>query len=229
MILASDGKKMSKSKGNVINSDDIIKKYGADTLRLYVMFMGPLEDEKPWNTNSIKGVHNFLKKVYKLQYNIKDKVKSEKNDKLIHKTIKKVSKDIDNFKFNTALSAMMIFINEVDKNNLNKEIFKKLIILLSPFAPHIAEELWFNLGNKKSLIFEKWPEYDEDLIKENKIKLAIQINGKVRDFINLKLDIEESEQLKNKILNLPKIKKYLVNKKIKKFIYIKNKIISIVV
>jgi len=229
MILASDGKKMSKSKGNVINSDDIIKKYGADTLRLYVMFMGPLEDEKPWNTNSIKGVYNFLKKVYKLQYNIKDKVKSEKNDKLIHKTIKKVSKDIDNFKFNTALSAMMIFINEVDKNNLNKEIFKKLIILLSPFAPHIAEELWFNLGNKKSLIFEKWLEYDEGLIKENKIKLAIQINGKVRDFINLKLDIEESEQLKNKILNLPKIKKYLVNKKIKKFIYIKNKIISIVV
>ena len=229
MILGEGGIKMSKSKGNVVNPDDIINEYGADTLRLYIMFMGPLEDEKPWNTDNIKGVNNFLKKVYQLQYSIKEDIASEENNKLIHKTIKKVTNDIENFRFNTAISSMMIFINKVDKDKLNKEVFSKLIILLSPFAPHIAEELWFNLGNKESLIYEKWLEYDEDLIKDDIIKLAIQINGKVRDFIELELDTEDSEELKNKILELPNIKKHLENKNIKKFIYIKNKIISIVV
>ena len=228
MILGEGGIKMSKSKGNVVNPDDIVKEYGADTLRLYEMFMGPLEDEKPWSTDNIKGVNNFLKKVYQLQYSVKDNVESEENNKLIHKTIKKVTEDIENFRFNTAISSLMIFINEIDRQNLNKEVFSKLIILLSPFAPHIAEELWFNLGNKESLVYEKWLEYDKDLAKDDIIKIPIQINGKVRDFIELKLDTEESEELKNSVLELPKIKKYL-DKDIKKFIFVKNKIISIVV
>ncbi len=228
MILGEGGIKMSKSKGNVVNPDDIVKEYGADTLRLYEMFMGPLEDEKPWSTDNIKGVNNFLKKVYQLQYSVKDNVESEENNKLIHKTIKKVTEDIENFRFNTAISSLMIFINEIDRQNLNKEVFSKLIILLSPFAPHIAEELWFNLGNKESLVYEKWLEYDKDLAKDDIIKIPIQINGKVRDFIELKLDTEESEELKNSVLELPKIKKYL-DKDIKKFIYVKNKIISIVI
>jgi len=229
MILASDGKKMSKSKNNIINPDDIIAKYGADTLRLYIMFIGPLEDEKSWNIDGIKGIYNFLKKVYQLQYILKNKAESIANNKLIHKTIKKVSVDIENFKFNTAIASLMIFINKVSKDNLNKQVFSKLIILLSPFAPHLAEEIWFNLGNKDSLLFEKWPVYDEYLIKEKKIKLAIQVNGKVRDVIKLPLDVKESMELKKKVLALPRIKKYIVDKKIKKFIYIKNKIISIVV
>jgi len=228
MILGEGGIKMSKSKGNVVNPDDIVKEYGADTLRLYIMFMGPLEDEKPWNTDNIKGVNNFLKKVYQLQYFVKDNEESEENNRLIHKTIKKVTEDIDSLRFNTAISSMMIFINQVDKEKLNKEVFSKLIILLSPFAPHIAEEIWFNLGNKESLVYEKWVEYDKGLAKDDIIKLAIQINGRVRDFIELELDTEESEELKNKILELPKIKKYL-DKDIKKFIFVKNKIISIVV
>jgi len=229
MIIGEGGIKMSKSKGNVINPDDIVKKYGADTLRLYIMFMGPLEDEKPWNIDNIKGVNNFLKKVYQLQYSIKEDVKSEENNKLIHKTIKKVTNDIENLRFNTAISSMMIFINKIDKDKLNKEVYSKLIILLSPFAPHISEEIWSNLGNKESLIYKEWLEYDENLTKDDIIKLAIQINGKVRDFIELELDTEESEELKNKILGLSNVKKYLENKDIKKFIYIKNKIISIVV
>ncbi len=229
MILAADGKKMSKSRGNVVNPDDLIAQYGADVLRLQLMFMGPLEDEKPWQTKSIKGVVNFLKKVYFLADSIQENRESEENNKLIHKTIKKVTEDIENIRFNTALATLMIFINEVDKDNLNKEVFSKLIILLSPFAPHLAEELWFNLGYQESLVYEEWPSYNKDLIKEEKIKLAIQINGKVRDFIILDLDTKESKKLREKVLNLIKVKKYLAGQEIKKFIYIKNKIISIVV
>ncbi len=229
MILAEDGKKMSKSKGNVVNPDDIIKQYGADVLRLYIMFMGPLADEKPWNTKSIKGVVNFLKKIFLLIDSVKENVDSEENNILINKTIKKVTEDIENIRFNTAISSLMIFINEVDKDNLNKEVFIKLLILLSPFAPHLTEELHSNLNYSESLMFKEWPQYNKELIKEDKVKLAIQVNGKVRDFITLEIDKEESKELRSEVLSLANIKKHIAQKKIKKFIYIKNKIISIVI
>ncbi len=229
MILGEGGVKMSKSKGNVINPDEIVREFGADTLRLYEMFMGPFEDDKTWNTESIKGVFNFLKKVWALQFDLQDTASSPENQKLIHRTIKKVTEDIENFRFNTAISALMILVNELDKKQINKNDFAKIILLISPLAPHIAEEMWQSLGNKNTLAYVTWPDYDENLAKLDKMMVAIQINGKLRDTIELALDTEDSEELKNRVLALPKIQAQLAGKEIKKYLYIKNKIISIVV
>lgn len=229
MILGEGGVKMSKSKGNVINPDEIVQEFGADTLRLYEMFMGPFEDDKTWNTESIKGVFNFLKKVWALQFSLTEDYSSVENQKLIHRTIKKVTEDIENFRFNTAISALMILVNDLDKKQINKNDFAKIVLLLSPLAPHIAEEMWQNLGQQETLAYVVWPEFDADLAKAENIILGIQINGKLRETIELALDTESTEELKNKVLALPKIQAHTAGKEVKKYLHIKNKIISIVV
>ena len=220
---------MSKSKGNVVNPDEIVQEFGADTLRLYEMFMGPFEDDKTWNTESIKGVFNFLKKVWALQFDLQDVASSQENQKLIHHTIKKVTEDIENFRFNTAISALMILVNGLDKKQINRNDFANIILLISPLAPHIAEEMWQNLGNKETLAYVTWPDFDEKLAQAEIIILGIQVNGKLRDTIELNLDTEDSAELKNRVLALPKIQAMIASKEVKKYLHIKNKIISIVV
>jgi len=234
LIMAEDGRKMSKSLGNVVNPDDVVKAFGADTLRMYEMFMGPLEDTKPWNTSSIAGVRRFLERVWKLQDKLREDDETNtlidiKLNKLLHQTVKKVTQDIEKMRFNTAISQMMIFVNNLEKEKkIIQDLFEKFLILLSPFAPHMAEELWQRLGHKKSIIFAKWPEYDKNLIQEDEIEMVVQINGKVRDKIKVLADISEQEA-KQKALASEKVQKWLDGKEPKKVIYIKGKLVSMVV
>ncbi len=229
MILAEDGRKMSKSLGNVINPDDVVKEHGADAFRMYEMFMGPLEDAKPWSTKSIVGISRFLEKVWRLQEKANDKNSHKKFEKVVHQTIKKVTEDIENMRFNTAIAQMMILINHMDKaDKISIADYQALLIILSPFAPHITQELWSNLGNKASITEEQWPKYDSSLIKEEEIELVIQVNGKVRHKITVPADITE-EDAKAKALESDQVNKWLDNKQPKKVIYVKGKLVSIVV
>ena len=241
IILAEDGRKMSKRWGNVINPDQAVGEYGADTMRMYEMFMGPLEDMKPWSQQGIIGIRRFLEKVYKFVVNNvgAQHVAPEESvatGKLLHKTIKKVTEDIEALRFNTAISAMMIFMNDVGADfnppsggkDLSREIIEKFLIILSPFAPHLSEELWQSLGHQESIFQEKWPEYDKKLVIDEEVTIAIQVNGKLRDTVLVGRGTSEKE-LQKKILELPKIKPYLEGKEIKKLIYIKDKLINVVV
>ncbi len=228
IILAEDGNKMSKSKGNVINPDEVVAQYGADTLRMYEMFMGPLEDTKPWNTKGIMGIKRFLERVWKLQFKIQNS-KFKVNERLLHKTIKKVTEDIEALKFNTAISAMMILVNQLEKEKeITKDMWQKFLLILSPFAPHLVEELWAGLGHKESIFKQKWPPYDEKLIKDETINLVIQVNGKVRDMVAVTAGISD-EEIKKIALGREKIKKWISGKKITKVIFVKGKLVNIVV
>jgi leucyl-tRNA synthetase len=232
--MAEDGRKMSKRWGNVINPDEIVKKYGADSLRIYEMFMGPFSQSCAWSTNGLVGTRKFLEKIIKLNV----KVKKEKDDleNLLHKTIKKVGEDIEEFKLNTAVSAMMILANKMEEaEKINLDSYKLFLRILSPFAPHLTEELWQELGNhrqsgagKKSIFLEKWPAYDENLIKDETINLVVQINGKLRDTIVVSSDISE-EEAKKEALESEKIKKWLEDREVIKVIFVKGKLINIVV
>src|SRR3989338_8130781 len=233
MILAEGGDKMSKSKGNVVNPDDLIKTYGADTLRMYEMFMGPFDQAVSWSTDSMIGPRRFLERVWKMSYKvIKLKVIKENKEleRLLHQTVKKVAEDIENMRFNTAISAMMIFVNEVEKNNfqLSTFNFKTFLQLLSPFAPHIAEELWSMLGEKKSINNSLWPKWDANFIKDNEIKIVIQINGKLRAEIVIQAE-EKEEDVKHRVFNNETVLKHTAGKDIKKVIYVKNRLINIVI
>jgi leucyl-tRNA synthetase len=232
LINAEDGRKMSKRWNNVINPDDIIEKFGADSIRLYEMFMGPFTQNIAWSTKGVVGMRRFLEKVWKLSNKTikQENNKARKNlDNLLHKTIKKVTEDIKNFRFNTAISSLMIMANEFEKEESIFIIHYTLyIILLSPFAPHIAEELWEKLGHKESIFKEKWPEYDEDLIKDETINLVIQVNSKVRDIIEVAADISEDEA-KKIAFESEKVKKWLGDREVKKVIFVKGKLINIVI
>jgi leucyl-tRNA synthetase len=238
VILAQSGSKMSKSKGNVITPDEVIEQYGADTLRIYEMFMGPFEETITWDAKGVKGARRFLEKVWLLVTskfkNKNSKLKSgtknnNKNlDRLLHKTIKKVGEDIENLRFNTAISALMILVNEMSNHFIvNLQQLKNLLLILAPFAPHITEELWHNLGAKNSIHIQSWPKYDEKLIKEETFTLIIQINGKIRDKIEIRTDISEKEA-KELALSSEKIKKWIAGQEIKKTIFIPRKLINIV-
>ncbi|MBP9802590.1 leucine--tRNA ligase, partial [Patescibacteria group bacterium] len=231
MVLGEGGIKMSKSKGNVINPDGYIQKYGADTVRLYEMFMGPFDQSIAWDDQGVVGMFRFLKKVFALQ----EKVKKEYQDqelvfKILHQSIKKVGLDIESMRFNTAVAQLTILLKELEKaESISENLFSKFILILAPFAPHLAEELWSLLGHQETLAYEPWPAYDEDLAKAENIILGIQVNGKLRDTIELALDTIDSAELKNKVLALPKVQAHIENKEVKKYLHIKNKIISIVV
>ena len=232
LILGPDHEKMSKSRGNVINPDEVVEKYGADTLRMYEMFMGPFEEVKPWDTQGIIGVHRFLNRIWELTKKIKkEKIKKEKDQEILrelNRLIKKVSEDIENFKFNTAISAMMEFINFISNKKVSIETWKTFVKLLFPFAPHISQEIWSLLGNKSLLDYEKWPKYDSKYIEEKTRKIIIQIDGKKRDEIEILEDQIDVEKLKEIVLNRPRVKKFLENKKINKIILAQNKILNIV-
>jgi leucyl-tRNA synthetase len=238
MILGEDGQKMSKSRGNVINPDDIITNYGADSMRLYEMFMGPLEATKPWSMQGLEGVYRFLQRVWRMIIDensgglceaMKDGDADEQTLRLLHQTIKKVGSDIETFGFNTAISQMMIFVNHLIQQQIRpRDVIEKFVLVLSPFAPHIAEELWARLGHNKSLACETWPQYDKELIKEKEIELAVQVNGKIRDRIVVAAEADEG-QIKQKALSLQKVISAMGGKAAKKVIVIKSRLVNIVV
>lgn len=230
MILGSDGEKMSKSRGNVINPDGVVKDFGADTLRIYEMFMGPLDKDKPWSMNGVKGVYNFISKAFKTFADVSNyNTDSEETLKLLHKTIKKVTSDIEDMKFNTAISTMMIFTNHCNKTkNFSKESAQIFSQILAPFAPHAAEEIWSIVGQTESLTYSSWPQFDEALAKDDLITMAVQVNGKVRSTIEVAVDIAKDDFL-TKAKSDEKIVKYLEGKSIVKEIYVPGKICNLVV
>lgn len=231
IILAEDGRKMSKSLGNVVNPDDVVAEVGADVLRMYEMFMGPIEAMKPWSTKGIIGIVRFLEKVYKLANSVRMESESGANGKvqsLLHKTIKKVTDDIENFRFNTAISALMILVNEMDKQEqVQIADYKLLITLLAPFAPHIAEELNEKMGSKESIFLSEWPVYDPELAKDEEVEMVVQVNGKVRERLMVAADVTEDE-IKETALESEKVKAFIEGKEIKKIIFVPGKLLSIV-
>jgi len=259
LILGPDGQKMSKSKGNVVDPDKLVKEFGADTVRMYLCFMAPYDQGGPWNPNAIKGVYRFLGRVWNLAKGKRKKEKGKKMkkeegktgeekgksnkeeyenlQKVIHKTIKKVGEDIDNFRFNTAVSELMKLLNTMEEYQdkgfkIKPSDLKIFLKLISPFAPYITEELWHSLfvgpGKFKSIHNEKWPKFDPKLVKEEMISLIVQVNGKTRDVIEASYDLTES-QAKELVLPSEKVKKYIRGKQIKKIVYIPNKLINLVV
>lgn len=229
MILGEDGSKMSKSRGNVINPDLIVNEYGADTLRVYEMFMGPLDAMKPWSTKGVEGARRFLERVYRLYTEVATiDDKNHTLEKVYHQTIKKVTEDYEILHFNTAIAQMMVFVNEAYKNpNLPKEYLEGFLKLLSPLAPHIAEELWETLGHHQTITYETWPIYDEQKTKEQQVTIVIQINGKVRDKMEIAADLDK-EKVKEMALASKKIQEYVAGQTIKKIIVVPNKLVSIV-
>jgi len=241
MILGHDGQKMSKSRGNVVNPDKVIDDYGADSMRLYEMFMGPLEATKPWSMQGVEGVHRFLQRSWNMiidkegkvccgtESGISDKAGFEKSRRLLHQTIKKVTGDVETFGFNTAISAMMIYVNHLSKQAERvRELVEPFVLLLSPFAPHIAEELWERLGHSESIAYEGWPKYDPEFVKEKEVELAVQVLGKIKDRIVVPADASE-EQIKEKALASEKVQAAMGGKEAKKIIVIKSRLVNIIV
>ena len=228
MILGENGEKMSKSRGNVVNPDDIVKEYGADTMRLYEMFIGDFEKAAPWSSSSIRGCRRFLDRIWDLQKNVMDGPIRPELEKAFHKTIRKVTEDIDNLKFNTAIAAMMALINDIAAaGGITREEYRVLLLLLNPFAPHITEELWETLGYGGMVTDQKWPAYDEEKCREDEIEVAVQINGKVRDRITISAGSEAADAIAC-AKAAEKIVPLLDGKQIVKEIYVKGKLVNIV-
>ncbi len=233
-LCVREQEKMSKSKFNVVNPDEICDQYGADTLRMYEMFLGPIEQSKPWDTRGISGVHSFLKKFWNLFYNdskinLSDEQPSKEALKTLHKTIKKVSEDIEKLSLNTCISSFMICINELSSMKCNNRfVLENLLILISPFAPHFAEELWSQLGNTKSIVDEKYPEFEEEYLVESEKVYPVSFNGKTRFTLNLSLDLNHQE-IEKEVLSHEKTKSILDNTIPKKIIIVPGKIINIVI
>ena len=236
MILGSNHEKMSKSKGNAVNPDDIVEQYGADTLRLYEMFMGPLDASIPWSEEGLGGAHKFINRVWNLLIdendNLRDRVTTINNhdlDKIYNETVKKVTEDYEAMHFNTAISQLMVFVNNAYKaDSLPLEYVEGLVKLLSPVVPHITEELWSKLGHVGSIAYAKWPTYDESKLVEDVVEIVVQINGKVRQHLQVSKDASR-EELQALALNDERIKQELVDKEVKKVIAVPGKLVSIVV
>ena len=238
MILGDDGTKMSKSRGNVINPEEIIDEYGADSMRLYEMFMGPLNKSKPWSTKGLQGCYRFINKLWSVIINeegnlsskIKDDIKPDNETLFIHhQTIKKLGDDIENLHFNTAVSQLMIYSNHMQKcDSISKNLIKELVIIIAPFVPHLAEELWSILGNKDSISYQEWPSYDESLIQLDNVTIAVQVNGKLRANIEVPKDSEE-DFVVSEALSLENVKKFTSLGSIIKTIHVPNRLLNFVV
>jgi leucyl-tRNA synthetase len=226
--------KMSKSKFNVVNPDEICDQYGADTLRMYEMFLGPIEQSKPWDTRGISGVHSFLKKFWNLffkdeVFNISEDKPSKESLKSLHKTIKKITEDIEKLSLNTCISSFMICINELSLIGCNnREVLEELLILISPFAPHFAEELWSQLGHKESIVDQNYPKFNKNYLVEKEKLYPVSFNGKTKFTINLPTDLSNKE-IENAVMSFEKTKSILNNSEPKKVIVVPGKIINIVI
>jgi leucyl-tRNA synthetase len=234
-ICGVEVEKMSKSKFNTVNPDDLVTKYGADTFRMYEMFLGPVEQSKPWDTKGIEGVHRFIKKFWRLFYDeIKgqvwvDETPTNEEYKILHKTIKKIEEDTERYSFNTAVSAFMICINELyDIGCHKKAILEQVLILITPYAPHFAEELWTLIGNKGLIIDAPFPVFESKYVIESSKEYPVSINGKVRANISIALDATE-DQVKEIVLANDTIQKWVEDKPLKKLIFVKGKMINIVI
>ncbi len=229
LIMGPDGQKMSKSKGNVIDPDEVVANVGSDSVRMYLAFMGPYNEpgHYPWNPDGVVAIRRFLERVYGLTDKLTDE-SSEKIKKLLHKTIKKVREDSEKLKFNTAISAMMVFVRQAEKEGVGREDFKEFIRLLAPYAPHLSEELWHKLEGEGSVHTQNYPEFDESLVKDDTTKIAVQVNGKVRAEIEIPAEASE-EEVKELALSNEQIKKHTEGKEIVKFIYVPGKIVNVVV
>ncbi|MCG3147685.1 MAG: Leucine--tRNA ligase [Verrucomicrobiae bacterium] len=233
MILGEDSRKMSKSWGNVINPDDVVREFGADAFRMYEMFMGPLEATKPWNTQGLEGLYRFLGRVWRLfcdedgKLLVDDSTPTAALMKVLHQTIKKVTDDTEVLAFNTAIAQMMIFVNEVTgQETRSRALLEPFVLLLAPYAPHLAEELWERLGHKPSLAYMPWPQYLEALLKESTVQIVVQVNGKVRDRLDVPVDIPK-EDLEKLALTNEKVKESVAGKQIKKVIIVPGKLVNI--
>jgi leucyl-tRNA synthetase len=237
MILGEDGQKMSKSRGNVVNPDHVIHEYGADSMRLYEMFMGPLEAMKPWSMQGVQGVYRFLQKAWRMIVNeetnaldpaVREAQADEETLRLLHQTIRKVGRDVETFGFNTAISAMMILVNHVARLEVRpRSVVEPFVLILAPFSPHVAEELWARLGHASSLAYEPWPQYDEELARDKQVELAVQVNGKVKDRIVVAADADD-ESVTAVALGSEKVVAALGGKTPKKVIVIKSRLVNIV-
>ena len=238
MILGDDGTKMSKSRGNVINPQEIMDEYGADSMRLYEMFMGPLNKSKPWSTKGLQGCYRFVNKLWSIivdeNGNLSKKiVDNDEGNKdtlfLHHQTIKKLGEDIEDLHFNTAVSQLMIYCNHLQKcNTVSKKLIEELVIILSPFVPHIAEEFWSLLGQSQTISYHSWPQYSEDLIQLDEVTIAVQVNGKLRANINVSKDSNESDVI-SEAMSLENVKKFTSDGNIVKTIYVPNRLLNFVV
>ncbi|MCL2779513.1 MAG: leucine--tRNA ligase [Polyangiaceae bacterium] len=221
--------KMSKSRGNVINPDDIVEAYGADSLRLYEMFMGPLEAVKPWQSSGIEGMRRFLDRVYNACTNVTEDLADDETLRLLHKTIKKVTGDIEAMRFNTAISSLMILVKHLGAlGKTPRKVATAFTLLISPFAPHLGEELWESLGFTQTLAYEPWPSFESALVKDDVVEIGVQVNGKARTSLSIGIDASEDEA-KTMALSDPKIEKILSGKTIKKVIYVKGRILNLIV
>ncbi len=234
MILGTDGEKMSKSRGNVINPDDVREEYGADALRCFILFLGPLDRDKPWSSTGIIGVRKFLERVWRLcvddkdQLLLNDEPVPEELNKLLHKTIKKVGEDIENLSFNTSISALMILVNEIYKHGSHsRAVLKPLVSLLAPFAPHMCEELWEKMGEKSLASLSEWPQYNPLLTIDNTVSIGIQVNGKTRGSIDIGVD-ESQEAVAQKALQVQAVANAIGDKGVGKVIYVPGKIINFI-
>lgn len=236
MILGENNEKMSKSRGNVVNPDDIVESHGADTLRLYEMFMGPLDASKAWSTNGLDGARRFLDRVWRLfveeDGSLNPKIQETQNvnslEKVYHQTVKKVTEDFEGLRFNTAISQLMVFINEAYKADvLPKAYMEGFVKLLSPICPHIAEELWEKLGHSGTIAYEAWPAYDEAKLVDDEIEIVVQVNGKVRAKLLVPADATK-ESLEQIAMNDDKIKEQIDGKTIRKVIAVPGKLVNIV-
>ena len=268
LILGEDGQKMSKSRGNVVNPDDILKEFGADAFRLYEMFMGPLEMVKPWNTKGVEGVYRFLGRVWRLFVDEKSETEFEQAEttaktpscqellnliklnpaikdvpatpvqlKTLHACIKKVTGELDGMRFNTAISAMMVFVNDaITWETKPVSVLREFLILLAPFAPHLAEELWERLHASRithhasipSLSYASWPKFDPALLVESEIEIPVQVNGKLRDVIRVPADASQAD-LEAAAKNSEKVKPFITGKTIRKVIVVPKKLVNIAV
>ncbi|MFL1674346.1 leucine--tRNA ligase [Paenibacillus dendritiformis] len=237
MILGTNGEKMSKSRGNVINPDDIVNEFGADTLRMYEMFMGPLEITKPWNEKGVEGMFRFLNRIWRLFIAEDGQLNSKITDgpgedgfiRTWHKTVKKVTEDMEAMRFNTAISQLMIFINDAYKaDTLPRQAMENFVQLLSPLAPHIAEELWQRLGHSESITYVPWPSYDEALTVDAEVEIVIQVNGKIADRIRIAADADEAA-MQEKAMSLPNVQEAIAGKTVRKVIAVKGRLVNIVV
>jgi leucyl-tRNA synthetase len=235
-ILGEDNQKMSKSAGNVVNPDDMIDQYGADAVRLYEMFMGPLEASKPWNTKSVEGITRFLDRVWRLYVGEDGRIELASDDppleakRILHQTIKKVTEDLEALKFNTAIAQMMVFVNEILKLGTRaRPVLEPFVLVLSPFAPHIGEELWRRLGHERSLAHEPWPAWDQALVVEDTVTVAVQVNGKLRATLTLPRDADQAAA-QAAALEDQRVRRYVNGgAEVRKVVYVPNKLLNLVV